>query len=94
MTAMKGLWGKQPPTINADDGRPRATGNVDESINHHGVELRSPLSKAPLFVVLIIEREQLSNVSELLSERRLLTYIAMVIEICDIPPNALGDFLE
>jgi hypothetical protein len=48
-------------SLHPDDGRPRATGNVDESSDHHAVKLRSSLSKAPLIVDPVVKREQLSN---------------------------------
>jgi hypothetical protein len=85
---------KSTDSLDIDDGGPRARGYVDESGDHHAVKLHSPLSKAPLVVKPVVERKQLSNISEPLRERRLLTYITIGLEICDMPLDALSDFLE
>jgi hypothetical protein len=85
---------KSTDSLNPDDGGPRARGNVDDSSDHHAVELHSPLSKSPPVVKPVVKREQLSNISEPLRERRLLTYITIILEICNMPLDALGDFLE
>ena len=69
-------------------------GNVDESSNNHAVKLHSALSKAPPVVKPVVKWKQLSNISEPLRERRLLTYIAISFEICNMPLDALGDFQE
>lgn len=81
--------------LDVDDGRPRAGGNVDECGNHHAFEHHSPLAKAPLFANPVVKRKQLfPNISEPLRERGLLTYTAVSLEICDMPLDALEDFLE
>jgi hypothetical protein len=81
--------------INVDDGRPRAVGNVNECGNHHAFEHHSPLAKAPLSANPVVKRKQLfPNISEPLRERGLLTYTAVSLEICNMPLDALEDFLE
>ena len=52
---------KSAGSFHPDNGRPRATGNVDESSNYHAVKFHSSLSKAPLVVKLVVKREQLSK---------------------------------
>ena len=85
-------------SLDADDGRPRAGGHVDECGDHHTLEHHSPLFKAPLFISRFgtpaVEREQLYNVSELLQGMSLRTYVAIGPEISNVPLDALGDFLE
>ena len=59
-----GIWipsTKSAGSLHPDNGRPRATGNVDESSDYHAVQLHSPFSKPPLAVKPVVEREQLSK---------------------------------
>ena len=78
--------------LDQDDGRPRAGGNVNERGDHHAFELHSPLSKAPLFASLVIEREQLPGVSASVRDTVLPTYFAIILEVYNMPQDALGDF--
>ena len=57
------------------------------------LKLHFPLSEAPLFGNPVVEWEHLSHISELVREKRLMTHIAVSLEVCDVPPDALGDLL-
>ena len=57
------------------------------------LELHLPLTKAPLFVDPVVEREQLLSISKPVRERRSETHIAVGLEACDVPLDTLGDSL-
>ena len=56
-------------------------------------KLHFPLSEAPLFGNPVVEWEHLSRVSEPVREKRLTTHITVSFEVCNVPPDALGDLL-
>lgn len=58
------------------------------------LECHPPLSKTPLFVPLVIEREQLPGVNKPVQGRRLKSHIGVIFEVCDVPADPLGDFLD
>lgn len=58
------------------------------------LECHPPLSKTPRFVALVIEREQLPGVNKPVRGRRLKTHIGVTFEVCDVPADPLGDFLD
>lgn len=63
-----------------------------ESDDNHALGLHPPLSEVPLFANPVVEREQLSCVSEPVRERILTTHIAVRLEVCDVPQDTLGEF--
>ena len=58
------------------------------------LELHSPLTKAPLFVDLVVEWEQLLGISKPVRGRRSETHITVNLEVCDVPQDTLRDFLR
>ena len=82
-------------SIDADDGRPRARGNIDEANDHHVVELHLPLSKTPLFINPRVEREQLpETVNEPVREKTSQTHVIISLEVFNVPFDAFGNFLD
>ena len=68
-------------SLDTDDGRPGAGGNVNESSDHHTVEPHSPVFKAPLLANPVVEWEQLLDVSEPHTEGGLPTHATVGLEI-------------
>ena len=68
-------------------------GNVVELSDRHMLELHSPLTKAPLFVNLVVKWEQLLGISKPVQGKRSETYIAVSLEVYGVPPDTFGDFL-
>lgn len=77
-----------------DDRRPGAIGNVDESGDHHVLEFHLPLPKTPLFVKVVVEREQLPSLNEPVRGRKMETHVAVCLEVRNMPFDTLGDFLN
>jgi hypothetical protein len=51
------LLAESTGSLDPDNGRPRARGNVGESSDYHAVKLHSPLPKAPPFAKPIVKWE-------------------------------------
>ena len=79
------IYGVGGTLLNPDDGCPIARGNINESGDHHVLELHSSLSKAPLFASPFVKRKQLPGVSEPTRDMRSPTYFAISLEVCDMP---------
>jgi hypothetical protein len=66
---------------------------MDESSDHHVLEFHLLLSKMPSSVKAVVELEQLHGVNGPVRGRRLETHFAIILEVCNVPLDAFGDFL-
>ena len=57
------------------------------------LKLHSALSKVPLFTNLVVKQEQLSEVSEPVQDMRLPTHFVIILKVCNVLQDALGDLL-
>lgn len=65
---------------------------IDQSGDDHVLKFHQPLSKAPLFTDLGIEREQLPDVNEPARGRESTTHTTVRLKGCNMPLNEVRDF--